>query len=154
MQDPGKRSAGRAPASRVRHRQLGGLEAELAAVDLEAIDQDRREAGDRALFDPSREAALARRYESEAGRGFFRALEEFRRVEAEAAERAKPAEEPAAEEAPSPIPSRPVARLGSPGREPRRPRATRDRPSKRRPGPGRGDPGRRGPLRRSTSHED
>jgi hypothetical protein len=67
--------------------EVAGLEAHLETLDFEMIEQDRAEAGDRALFDPSREAALARRYESEARRGFFQALKEFRRVEAEAAER-------------------------------------------------------------------
>jgi hypothetical protein len=67
--------------------EVAGLEAHLETLDFEMIEQDRAEAGDRALFDPSREAALARRYEAEARRGFFQALKEFRRVEAEAAER-------------------------------------------------------------------
>jgi hypothetical protein len=38
----------------------------------------------RALFDPSREATLARKYEAAAERGFFRALKELRQVEREA----------------------------------------------------------------------
>ena len=67
--------------------EIAGLEAHLETLDFEMIEQDRAEAGERALFDPSREAALARRYESEARRGFFQALKEFRKVEAEAAER-------------------------------------------------------------------
>jgi hypothetical protein len=67
--------------------EVAGLEAHLETLDFEMIEQDRAEAGDRALFDPSKEAALARRYESEARRGFFRALKEFHRVEAEVAER-------------------------------------------------------------------
>jgi hypothetical protein len=67
--------------------EIAGLEAHLETLDFEMIEQDRAEAGERALFDPSKEAALARRYESEARRGFFQALKEFRRVEAEATER-------------------------------------------------------------------
>jgi hypothetical protein len=67
--------------------EIAGLEAHLETLDFEMIEQDRAEAGERALFDPSKEAALARRYESEARRGFFQALKEFRKVEAEAAER-------------------------------------------------------------------
>ena len=47
----------------------------------------RAEAPDRALFDPSKAATLARRYESEASRRFFKAMNELREVEAEAAER-------------------------------------------------------------------
>ncbi len=97
--------------------QIAELEEHRETLDHASIEQDRAEAGDRALFDPSREASLARRYESEARRGFFRALSEFRKVEAEAANRA-PEEtcEPLAssrekpeprEPKPTPAPSRP-----------------------------------------------
>ena len=44
--------------------------------------RDLAEAPSRALFDPSKEAELARRYEAAAERGMFRALREFRLVEA------------------------------------------------------------------------
>ncbi len=63
--------------------EIAALEAHFATLDQITLDQDRAEAGTRALFDPSREASLARRYESEARRGFFRALREFRAVESE-----------------------------------------------------------------------
>jgi hypothetical protein len=63
--------------------EVDGLKALRATLDLQAIGLDRAGAADLALFDDSREATLARRYESEARRGFFRALAEFRRVEAE-----------------------------------------------------------------------
>ncbi len=43
------------------------------AVEAERL---RAEAGARAMFDPSQEATLARRYEASAERGFFRALKE------------------------------------------------------------------------------
>ena len=76
--------------------EVAGLEVHLETLDFEMIELDRAEAGDRALFDPSKEAALARRYESEARRGFFQALKEFRQVEAEAAEREELAAGPAA----------------------------------------------------------
>ncbi len=66
--------------------ELAALAAQRASLDLEAIELDRIGAADIALFDPSREAALARRYEAEARRGFFKALKEFRAVELEAAE--------------------------------------------------------------------
>jgi hypothetical protein len=89
--------------------EIAGLEAHLETLDFEMIEQDRAEAGDRALFDPSREAALARRYESEARRGFFQALKEFRRVEAEAAEREEaapaPPQVPVQERVPEPLAS-------------------------------------------------
>ena len=84
--------------------EIAGLEAHRESFDLEAIALDRAEAGDRALFDPSREASLARRYESEARRGFFKALKEFRHAEAEAARRAEAAPAPAPEIAPPDVP--------------------------------------------------
>jgi hypothetical protein len=51
-----------------------GCDAKLAA-------KLRDEAGKLALFDPSREATLARQYEKDAERGFFRGLKELRQVE-------------------------------------------------------------------------
>ena len=66
---------------------IDGAIAELAelreTLDVEAIGRDRAGAADVALFDPSRESTLARRYESEARRDFFKALKELRRVEAD-----------------------------------------------------------------------
>jgi hypothetical protein len=56
------------------------------AIDEQPIAADRAGAPARALFDPSREASLARRYEAAADRGVYRALHELRRVEAEVAE--------------------------------------------------------------------
>ena len=81
------------------------LEAHRETLDLESIELDRAEAGDVAWFDPSREATLARRYESEAQRHFFKTLNELRRVEAEAAER--PAAEPGPAAEPDPAPAEP-----------------------------------------------
>ena len=66
-------------------------------LDLDAFELDREEAGRRALFDPSKEATLARRYEAAAERGLFRALKEFRQVEREAAENPQLASPPAFE---------------------------------------------------------
>jgi hypothetical protein len=63
--------------------EIAKLDAHLETLDLDAIDRDRAEAGGRALFDASKQATLARRYESAARRGFYKALEELRRVEAE-----------------------------------------------------------------------
>jgi hypothetical protein len=59
-------------------------EAEFVApegVDAEEAARLRAEAGRRAMFDPSKEATLARKYESAAERGFFRALKELRLLE-------------------------------------------------------------------------
>ena len=47
-------------------------------VDEATVAQLRTEAGKRALFDDSKEATLARKYESAAERGFFRCLKELR----------------------------------------------------------------------------
>jgi len=64
--------------------ELERLLADREALDLAAIERDRAGAAERALFDPSKEATLARRYEAAAERGVFRALRELRQVEAEA----------------------------------------------------------------------
>ena len=58
-----------------------------------------------ALFDPSKEACLARKYEAETQRSFYRALNEFRQVRAEAK---------AAQPAPEPAPTRPPLASFSP----------------------------------------
>ena len=59
------------------------FEAPEGLDDVE-VDRLRLEAGRRAMFDPSKEATLARKYEAAAERGFFRALKEFRQVERDA----------------------------------------------------------------------
>ncbi len=86
--------------------EIAGLEAHRETLDFELIAIDRAEAGARALFDSSKEATLARRYESENHRGFYKALKEFRIVEAEFKARAELAPIP-------PEPLRTEARLGS-----------------------------------------
>ena len=63
-------------------------QAEADFVPPEGVDEAtaarlRAQAGKRALFDPSKEATLARRYEAEARRGFLRSLKELRVVERE-----------------------------------------------------------------------
>jgi hypothetical protein len=50
-------------------------------LDSETVDRLRAEAGALAMFDPSKEATLARKYEAAAERGFFRALKELRQLE-------------------------------------------------------------------------
>ena len=62
-------------------------EAEFVApegVSAEEAARLRAEAGRRAMFDPSKEATLARKYEAAAERGFFRALKELRQIEKQA----------------------------------------------------------------------
>jgi hypothetical protein len=82
--------------------EIEALEAHRESLDFETIELDRRGAADIALFDPSKEATLARRYEAEARRGFFKSLEKLRQVEAEA-EAAEPAVPPSVSE-PEPEP--------------------------------------------------
>ncbi len=56
---------------------------ELAATfDLDALARDRAEAATRALFDPSPQAVLARKYEAAAERGMYKALKELQALEA------------------------------------------------------------------------
>ena len=55
-------------------------------LDHEAFELDRIEAPGRALFDPGKEATLARRYEAAAERGMFRSLRDLRRLQKEQAE--------------------------------------------------------------------
>jgi hypothetical protein len=65
-------------------RRVRQAEADFVApegLDPAAIARLRAEAGREAMFDPSREAGLARRYEAAAERGFFRALKELRLLE-------------------------------------------------------------------------
>src|SRR4051794_14995359 len=53
-------------------------------VDDEEADRLRSEAVRRAMFDPSKEATLARKYEAAAERAFFRCLKELRQMERQA----------------------------------------------------------------------
>ena len=53
-------------------------------LDPVQVERLRAEAKARALFDPSKEATLARKYEAAAERGFFRALKELRQLEKQA----------------------------------------------------------------------
>ena len=68
--------------------EMARLEEVRVKLDPEAIAADRAEAVDRALFDPSKEAVLARKYEAATERAMYKALKEYRQVEAEGAERA------------------------------------------------------------------
>jgi hypothetical protein len=67
--------------------EIEALQDHRETLDLEAFEQDRVEAPARALFDTSKPATLARRYEAEACRRYFKALAEFRKVEAESLEK-------------------------------------------------------------------
>jgi hypothetical protein len=63
--------------------EVGALKALRESLDLEGLELDRSEAPQRTMFDPSREATLARKYEAAAERGLFRTLREYREVQAE-----------------------------------------------------------------------
>ena len=100
---------------------IAELEAHFETLDFDTIELDRQEAPRRALFDPSKEATLARRYESEATRNFFKAFKELKRAEKEAAERPVPAPLP-------PLVSPPLASSWDGGPTPRDPRPASPRP--------------------------
>ena len=86
--------------------EVEALEAHRETLDFETIALDRAEAGELARFDASKEATLARRYDSDAERNFYKALKEFREVEAESAAQAGALTTPTG-------PSEPVAPMGS-----------------------------------------
>ncbi|WP_435016127.1 hypothetical protein TA3x_003687 [Tundrisphaera sp. TA3] len=77
--------------------QVAALEALRPGLPLDRIAADRADAGRRALFDPSPQATLARKYEAAAERGLYRALKELKAMqEVGAAEAEAPAVDPAA----------------------------------------------------------
>ncbi len=63
--------------------QIRELEDHRGTLDFDRIALDRAGAADRALHDPSPAAVLARKQEAAAERGLYRALKEFRQVEAD-----------------------------------------------------------------------
>ena len=93
--------------------EIAGLEAHYETLDFDLIALDRAEAPGRALFDACKPACLARRYEAEASRGFFRALREFRKIEAEFAARAEQAPARPSTPPPAPSPAPPPSKMGS-----------------------------------------
>ena len=52
----------------------------LETFDLDEITRDRAESADRALFDPSKEGILARRYEAAAERALYKALDQLKQA--------------------------------------------------------------------------
>ncbi|WP_435006053.1 hypothetical protein P12x_003728 [Tundrisphaera lichenicola] len=61
--------------------EIARLQALRRSIDVEAIERDRLEASERALFDPSKEATLGRKYEAATERSLFRTLREIRETE-------------------------------------------------------------------------
>ena len=86
-------------------REIAALQAHRASLDHAMLDLDRREAPGRALFDDSKAACLARRYEAEASRRYFKLLAQLKQAEAEAAERTPVAA--------TPVPASPSSTYGS-----------------------------------------
>jgi hypothetical protein len=66
--------------------EIASLKALREGLDLEGIEFDRAEAAQRAIFDASPEAVLARKYESASERGLYRAFKEFREVQGDSPE--------------------------------------------------------------------
>ncbi len=96
--------------------EVAALEKHRETLNFEVIEIDRIEAPRRAFFDDSRTACLARRYESESSRLFFKTLNELRRVEAEAVDRPapKPVRQPEPTRPPQPIRTPEPAKVSAP----------------------------------------
>ncbi len=62
--------------------EIAGLKQLREGMDLEGLELDRAEAAARAMFDPSKDGVLARKYEATTERGLYRALREFRETQA------------------------------------------------------------------------
>ena len=87
LEGPARAEWAKGELTRMMDEEVGRLKEARAALDPGAIARDRAEAVDRALFDPSPEMILARKYEAATERALYKALKELRQVEAEAAER-------------------------------------------------------------------
>ena len=88
--------------------EAASLTRDRAAIDLDAIERDRLEAADRALFDPSPAATLARRYDLATERGLFRALRMVAELEAAQADEAEIEPDDVIEAAPDPTLAKPA----------------------------------------------
>ncbi len=78
LPDPDRREAVRGELKRFVEGEIARLEDVRAGLDHDAIARDRAGARARAIFDPSPEANLARKYEAAAERMFFKTLERDR----------------------------------------------------------------------------
>ena len=84
LNDYDRRAWAQAELGKLIEGEIARLESLKATLDLRAIALDRSEAGQRATFDPGKEAVLARRYEAATERSMYRALSELRQINAEA----------------------------------------------------------------------
>lgn len=83
LPDSERQQAVRDELKRFVESQITRLEVLKANLDHEAIARDRAGAKARAIFDPSKEATLARKYEAAAERGLYKALQQIDRINAE-----------------------------------------------------------------------
>ena len=86
LEGPARAGWAKGELTRIIDVEVARLKGARASFDHEALAADRAEAVDRALFDPSKEAILARKYEAATERAMYKALKELRQVEADAAE--------------------------------------------------------------------
>ena len=108
-----RRHAGRRIAGLI-EAEIAGLLAHRATLDHATIAAERAGAAARALFDPSKEAILARKYEAATERAMYRAIKELRQVERDHAEGASPSPSPAPSPSPSPDPDEAPEPAGPP----------------------------------------
>ena len=103
--------------------ELGRLRALRETFDLDAIAQERAGSVDRVLFDTSKEAILARKYEAAASREFFRTLRELEQVHATVEETTEPGPALGSSFPEAPAEPSPVEEAEEPARivQPRRP---------------------------------
>jgi hypothetical protein len=93
-----RREAARAELGKIIDGEIARLEGVREGLDHQAIARDRAGAQARALFSATPEAILARKYEAAAERGFYRALKQIERLNAQADEAEEVAASPPAEE--------------------------------------------------------
>ncbi len=86
LERPARAAWAKAELTRQIDVEMARLKEVRSRINVNAIAKDRAEAADRALFDPSPAAILARKYEAATERAMYRTLKEFRQIEAEGAE--------------------------------------------------------------------
>ncbi len=110
LEGPARTEWARGELTRLIDAEVARLGEVRGRIDHEGIAADRAEAVDRALFDASPEATLARKYEAATERALYKALKEFRQVEDDLARGIEPDVSPPEDEESVPV--------GSNGTEP------------------------------------
>ncbi len=82
LEGPARSAWAKVELTRLLDLEVDRLKAARASFDHERLALDRAEAPDRALFDPSPEMTLARKYEAATERAMYKALKEFHQAEA------------------------------------------------------------------------